>query len=380
MPIESTAMSKLVRSLLALALAAPLHGCTGARFVAQAARGQWSLTQGVPLEQAMAAPETSPRTRRFLEEALRIKSYAAAHGLNVADNYNEFVQLDREYVVYFVNASDALSFTPRAFWFPIVGSFPGLAWFSPDDAREFAEALRAEGLDVNTRGVSAFSTGGWFADPIVSSMFYDHPAALAFLANTLIHESVHATLLIADQQYFNESMAAYVGDTATPDYLARYHQDDPDLTTAYQEAIKLGRQRTDAMVAAYIKLNNLYLSFRSDEQKLARKATILEQLRQSLALEETPNNATLIGYQLYREGSYEFDQLYAACGRSWPQFLQSLSQLRSADFDQPQTSNIGPPVLRLARRGCPPPPVPPALHSKQYRRHKRKAAGRAQPP
>src|SRR5690606_5007973 len=100
-----------------------------------------------------------------------IKAYALENGLAISDNYDEFVALNRPYVVWFVNASHPLAFYPKTFWFPVVGSFPGLGWFDERTARRHAASLQREGWDVSVRGVRAFSTGGWFGDPIVSSMF-----------------------------------------------------------------------------------------------------------------------------------------------------------------------------------------------------------------
>ncbi len=354
-PDHGCAVALLRATLATLALMCCTSGCTMTRFLAQAAAGQWELSGGVTVDSALKDPHTDARTRSFLSEAVRVKRFALKRGLNVEQNYSRFVGLEREYVVYFVNGSDPLSFTPRAFWFPIVGTFPGLGWFHEADARRFARSLEAEGLDVNVRGVSAFSTGGWFSDPIVSSMFYDHPAARGFLVNTLLHESVHATLLIANQQYFNESVASYVGDRLAEEYLATYLGQNRALLAAYDQALKRGKTRADAMVGAYHELNNLYLSFRSDDEKLQRKRSILARLKEELELEQTPNNATLIGFQLYQEGSYEFDQLLGACDHNWQRFLRTLSGLDDADFAAPQTPYIGPPVLRLARAGCPAP-------------------------
>jgi predicted aminopeptidase len=344
--------------LYILVVVVTLSGCTGLRFVIQGAQGQLRLSDGVELAQAIADPNTDARTRRFLQEVQRIKAYARANGLHMHSNYEEFVRLDQDYVIWFVNASEPLAFVPKTFSFPLVGSFPGLSWFCEQDALKFADELKEDGWDVNIRGVRAFSTGGWFSDPIVSSMFAEHPAALGLLVNTLLHESVHATVLVSDQQFFNESLAGYIGNTATPEYLAEYYGPNSTELKLYEDAVQTGEVNTQKLGQAVEELTALYMSPLPDAQKLEHKDRTMHRLQRELELEFLPNNATLIGFQLYHEGTEDFDALYATCGQSWPRFIRATESLRPRHFDAEQTSNIGPTIQRLIGAGCEPLPPP----------------------
>ncbi len=353
-----------------ICLLALLPSCTTVRFLSQAAAGQWRLNKRAePIAELLAKPTTDERTRQRLAQVLSVKAYGDLHGLDMHANYETYVELERPYVVWFVNASHPLAFLPLTFGFPIVGGFPGLSWFDEERAKSFAEQLGAQGWDVHVRGVSAFSTGGWFDDPVLSTMFYEHPAQIGFLANTILHESLHATVLIPNQQFFNESLASFVADTMTPDYLSQAYPDRPHELSLYLQARETSKQMVKVLVSTFEQLNQLYLSTWSDEQKLAEKARVIDELIKRLPFETRPNNATLIGFQLYQEGSAEFEALFAACQRQWPRFIEAVDSLRADHFAEPQTIDIGPTVQRLVDQQCLPLPTtsqPPPL-SKQLR-------------
>lgn len=346
------------RAPLVLSLSFCSSACTTTHFLTQAALGQLELaTDARPIDEAIADPKTDERTRRLLREVLRIKDYGSTYGLDMHENYQEFVQLDRPFVVWFVNASAPLAFYPKTFWFPIVGSFPGLSWFDQEDADEFANELREEGWDVNVRGVTAFSTGGWFDDPIVSSMLFDHPAALGFLVNTVLHESLHATVLVPDQQYFNESLASFVGRELTPPYLTQHYGPESVELREYLAAMERGQLNFELMAQANTELTALYMSTLPPEEKLRRKQAILDELASKVPFEAPPNNATLIGVQLYNEGQAEMEELFARCG-TWQRFIAAAGSLRTHHFGVEQSPQIGPALKALTARGCEPFPIP----------------------
>jgi predicted aminopeptidase len=281
--------------------------CTVSRFLTQAAAGQWHLNRrSQPIDELLAQPTTSAEIRARLGQLEFVKAYGSRHGLLMHKNYRDYIQLDQPYVVWFVNGSHPLAFLPLTFSFPIVGSFPGLSWFDEQRAIEFKERLETRGWDVNLRGVTAFSTGGWFRDPVLSSMYFDHPAQIGYFANTILHESVHATVLVPDQQYFNESLASFVADTMTPPFLAEAYKNSPETRAAYEETRKTGEYIIERLLTTFKELDTVYQSERSDEAKLAAKTKIIDDLMTEIPFPVRPNNATLIGFQLYQEGTKEF--------------------------------------------------------------------------
>jgi predicted aminopeptidase len=344
----------LVKSLLAGCLLWLMSGCTSLHFITQAAAGQIELVGAArPVPEVIADPKTSEHTRKLLSEVVYVKHFAHLNGLKVAGNYDKYVELDRAFPIWYVNASAPLAFRAKTFSFPIVGSFPGLAWFDEEDAKEFADKLKREGLDVNMRGVHAFSTGGWFDDPIVWSMLSRSPSAIGFLVNTVIHESVHATILLKNQQYFNESVASFIADHMTDDYLrARFGPSSPQFTR-YHGDRERSEQRAAELNRWYTRLDAVYKSQLPDAEKLKQKTQIIDELVSSMRLASRPNNATLIGFRLYEVGGDDFSALYTACGRNWRRFLTALSRLSPAAFGAPHRQDFGPVMAAVAGAGCP---------------------------
>jgi predicted aminopeptidase len=366
----------LVRLLCLLCFVIVQPACTSLHFVTQAAAGQLELAGAArPIPEVIADPQTAPRTRELLSEVVYVKRYARLNGLNVAGNYEKYVELAREFPIWFVNASHPLAFRSKTFSFPIIGSFPGLAWFDERDANDFAAKLERSGWDVNVRGVSAFSTGGWFDDPIVWSMLSKSPAAVGFLVNTVIHESVHATVLIKDEQYFNESLASYIADTMTDQYLrARFGASSPELTM-YVDANARSRVRAAELNAVYQALDRVYTSSASPAQKLAQKREIIDGLVASMRLAKRPNNATLIGFRLYQVGGDEFSALYRACAQDWRRFLTAVSRVTPEEFGAPQRQDFGPVMEKVTAAGCPHErfPLSPETHVRWRWRAKQRA-------
>lgn len=362
-----------MRHWVGLVLSLGLCSCTTARFLTQAAAGQWRLNRtAVSIEELESSQTTPKATRERLEQLARVKRYGLEHGLLMHENYRSYIDLHRPYVVWFVNASHPLAFLPLTFNFPIVGSFPGLSWFDESRAVEFKDWVASYGWDVNMRGVTAFSTGGWFEDPVLSSMFYDHPASVGLFANTILHESLHATVLVSDQQYFNESLASFVADTMTPNFLKQAYPTKPELLEVYEETRRTSKELIRKLVWTFQQLNLVYQSPMEDWAKLYIKENVIDQLVEEIPFQERPNNATLIGFQLYQEGTAEFLELYATCDHSWHRFIRAVDSLQPEHFDEPQTLNIGHTVRQLTAAQCKPlPPTRRQPKSKQLTLHDR---------
>jgi predicted aminopeptidase len=282
-----------------------------------------------------------------------VKAFGEAHGLRPTASYDRYADLRRPAAVWVVQACAPLSFDVRRWRFPIVGSIPYLGFFDERAARRYAASLAAEeGLDVDVRGASAFSTLGWFDDPVLSTMIERGEAALGDLANVVLHESVHATLYVNDQSAFNESLASFVADRLTPRWLAAALGPGAPEATAWAAAHERQRARTRRLHDAWVELDALYRSGAADADKRAGKERILAALRAELRIARPINNATLAGYKTYDTGGPAFERLLAACGGSLPRFLRAL---RGAEFERPQQQQLDDVIDRLARGGCPQP-------------------------
>ncbi|MDQ3365564.1 MAG: aminopeptidase [Myxococcota bacterium] len=308
-------MKRLLSVAALLGAVAALGGCLMPRYLAQAAHGQFDLLdRAKPIEEVIADPATPLRTAMLLSTIPEIKAYGRSFGLSVRRNYTHYAALGRPAAVWFVGAADPLKFKPRKWCFPIVGCFAGVGWFDEDDAVKHKLDLEAQGYDAIVRPASAYSTGGWFPDPVLSTMLAGDNSALPELFNVIIHESVHATVLVPDQPFFNESFATYVADTLTDHWiLEKFGRGSPEeLAWSLGQATHLAR--TSRMLDGYNQLKQLYDGPLPRDAKLARKAQIIDELVDDLRLRKRPNNASLTETRVYNGGVAHLIEAHRTCG------------------------------------------------------------------
>jgi predicted aminopeptidase len=330
-----------------------LTGCATTSYLLQAGRGQLQiLTRKRDLAEAIRDPRTPARTRELLRRVASMKAFAKRRGLTPTGSYDEYADLGRPYAVWVVSACEPLRFRNKTWSFPIVGSVPYLGWFHREDAYGLASELRKQGWDVDVRGASAYSTLGWFDDPVLSTMISSGDDALGDLANTVLHESVHATLYVDGQSAFNESLASFVADRITDDYLTETLGPGSEEARAYDRGMEEGLARTVSMHEAYQRLEALFASPGSRDEKLAAKARIYAELGARVHARRPLNNAVLAQFRTYASGEAELGELFAACGRSVPRMMASLRTLRASSFPAPHTTQLREVILPLARGGC----------------------------
>jgi predicted aminopeptidase len=344
---------KLRVTLAGIALASTLTGCLYVQYVSQAANGQLDLlSRGRPIEQVIRDPNTPLRTAMLLAEIPAIKTYGRSYGLNIRENYRKYSRLPRPAAVWFVNAADPVSFKAIPWCFPIVGCFPGLGWFDEDDAIAFKQRLEAEGYDSQARPASAYSTGGWFEDPVLSTMLGGGDDALPELANVILHESVHATVLVPDEQFFNETLAVYIADALTDRWIAiRFGPGSPeDVAWTLGQALSL--PRTARLLATYEQLKAVYDSKQSRQDKLAQKAKLIDELVADLHMRRRPNNASLTEAKLYNGGTDALREAHRACG-DLRALIEATKTLKRDDFKQkkPLQEDLAP-IGRLLADRC----------------------------
>ena len=338
-----------------LALAAFLaltSSCLMTRYLAQGAHGQLEmLGKAEKIEDVIKDPTTPTRTAMLLAAIPEIRKYGQTYGLSIKHNYKHYVWLGRPAAVWFVGAADPLAFKPLRWCFPVAGCFTGLGWFSYEDAIEHRDQMRRKGYDAMARPAGAYSTGGWFHDPITSSMLDDGRDAFAELANVVLHESVHATVFIPDQPYFNEGLAEYVGDAMTDRWLVdRFGADAPEIAS-WQEVQAWRRTRMARLFAAYTELDELYRSERTDADKLTAKAAIIDRLVADLGLWTRPNNASLVELRVYKASYDAFAKVHAACGGDLRHMMKVAGSLKRGDFPKRIADELGP-VLTLLEQRC----------------------------
>jgi predicted aminopeptidase len=347
-------VARVAALLFLVALTPFAPGCTSLAYVSQAAAGQHDLNERAQdIDLLLRDDRVDGHLRSLLSRVSEIKRFGERHGLTATVNYEKFVKVDRDAVVWVVSASEPLRFKSKTWQFPLVGSFNALNWFKRSEADAFAADLRKEGWDVDVRGASAYSTAGYFEDPVLSTMIPRRTEALGGLANTILHESSHATIFVRHQSTLNESVANFVGEHMADLYLEEMLGEDAPETVAYRNAGRIGRAHTALMRAAYNELEAIYASPLPIADKLTKKQVLVTALRARLGPGRAINNATLIQFRTYNSGQTELAHLLDACGGDWPRWVRAVKSLEQTTFAKAQDSNIGAMLAPLVARGCP---------------------------
>ncbi|MDR1180068.1 MAG: aminopeptidase, partial [Spirochaetales bacterium] len=278
--------------------------------------------------------------RLFVERIHDIRRFASQTlGLASNSNYTKYVELDRDYLAAVVSACAKDSFTPYEWWFPVTGSVPYKGFFDEEDAREEAASLREKDLDVWIRRVDAFSTLGWFSDPLYSYM-KNYPVWR--LANLIIHEQLHATVYIKGDSQFNEELAEFVGTEGSALYMIQTFGKDSE-----EYAAMTNREADATAYIAFIKgliaeLENLYSGPHTREEKLRQKELIIQAAQKRFTENYSLlfrgenyrgfstlsiNNAYLGNFRLYYARGDYLKSLYTRSGSDLKKFIAAAKTL-----------------------------------------------------
>jgi len=321
-----------MRFFLPVVALALLSGCESLSYYGQAIGGHFKLmSQAKPIDTWLSDPATPPDLKARLETARGIREFASRE-LHLPDNgsYTTYANLDRRFAVYNVFAAPKFSVDPKPECFPITGCVAYRGFYSEKDANAYADKLREQGFDVYTGGVLAYSTLGWFDDPLLST-FIRYPDAQ--VARLVFHELAHQLVYAKGDTTFNESFAVVVEDEGVRRWL------EPQGRTADLAAFRAEQERKRDL-AARIKdtrerLKAIYASKLTPEQMLEQKKGEFDRLR---ALYPTfvpaePNNAFLVSIALYNEFVPALERVLAASG-SLDKFYERARALAHEDRKQ----------------------------------------------
>ncbi|HKY93171.1 MAG TPA: aminopeptidase [Nevskiaceae bacterium] len=327
-----------MRPTLPLVLATLLAGCAQIGYYAHLATGQASLlSRREPIEKIVADESRDAELRRRLAFVLDARAFAIAR-LHLPDNasYTLYADLQRPYAVWNVIAAREFSLEPVESCFPIAGCVAYRGFYSEERARQWAADLRAQGLDVDVSGTPAYSTLGWFDDPVLNTMMHWSDT---ILVNTVFHELAHQQLYVKGDTTFNESFATFVGDEGLRQFLAAR-----GLADAQAAADRTREEQfTRLVLAARERLAALYAQPLKPEAMREAKRAAFERLRSDYArLRDTAwggdrryegwfsrelNNATLAPFGLYDEFAPAFAALFATSGGDWDAFYAASRKL-----------------------------------------------------
>ncbi len=258
-------------------------GCSSLGYGLQAlAGGAGILARRAPIERVLRRPELPAREREQLELVLALREFSVAE-LGLPDNgsYRSYVRLGREVVTWNVVAAPALSVVPVTWCFPVAGCVSYRGYFRERSARRFAASRARRGEDVTVSGAVAYSTLGWFDDPVLDTFLDDEPWRVAGL---IFHELAHQVVYARDDTAFNESFATAVEELGVERWLATRGSPLGDgERAAYERARSEERVFSGLLLGARAELADLYASALPEAEKLARKRAALDRLAAAIA-------------------------------------------------------------------------------------------------
>jgi predicted aminopeptidase len=267
--------------ILGIFSAIALCGCNSVSYYHHLISGQIAiLNKKQPIKQIVTDPYVSADLKNKLNLVQQVREFAKNElHLPVKHHYLSFVQLDRPFVLWNVYATPEFSFRPKTWCYPFVGCTAYRGYFSQHKAHEYADKLKEQGYDVFTGGVAAYSTLGWFDDPVLSTFIHRSNIKLTAL---LFHELAHQILFVEDDTTFNESFATTVEQEGIRRWLKT--KNSLDSFREYQVDYRRHRQFLQLIATYRNKLDLLYAENMPAVNKRQVKASLFEELRDEYSL------------------------------------------------------------------------------------------------
>ena len=311
-------LKRIFQVLALLLITFLLYNISAVSYGLQQGIGQAKLLWSVrEIDEMLEDPSVEDSVKQKFQLIAAIKKFSDEQlGLSKTDNYTTFYNQKGKPILWTVKASPEFKIEAYKWEFPIAGSFPYKGFFDLEKAKKEENKLKEQGFDTDVNEVSAWSTLGWFRDPILSSMLERSPGRLAEL---IIHESTHATIYIKDSAQFNENLASFIGRKGADQFLAFHYGVNSTERINYQKLLKRKEFFRNYMQEAIVNLSEKYQGMDttlSMEQKRQLKAKWVMELKDGLAKsryydndslaaislkEFQPNNAYFSGFNTYAD-------------------------------------------------------------------------------
>ncbi|HWI14526.1 MAG TPA: aminopeptidase [Burkholderiales bacterium] len=332
-------MSATARRLLLAIACTLIAGCANVGYYVRSMQGQLDIFRRErPIPELVASVQTPAPLREKLETALSIRAFASqALALPDNDSYRRYADIQRPFAVYNVFATPEFSLAPLEWCFPFAGCVKYRGYFSLEEAQRYAAEMTQRGHDVFIGGVPAYSTLGWFADPVLNT-FVNYPRPE--LARLIFHELAHQVAYVRDDSMFNESFAVTVEREGVRRWLD--HEGTAQDRQIYERVQERRRAFTKLVQQHRNTLEALYASDLPAEEKRARKKAVLAELDSAYeALRTTwgvvggadrwfgqrPNNALLASVSIYTQLVPSFEALLRRRGGDLKAFYADVKAL-----------------------------------------------------
>ena len=314
-------------------------GCQTIAYYSQAAKGQAQVLFGQKRISGMVKdPEVSQKLKDRLKLVLDLRKFARNElKMNPKGNYLKYRNLNRKYVLWVVYAAPPLSVKLKTWWYPVAGKFTSRGFFAEADARKFAADLQEEGMDVYVGGAPAYSTLGWFNDPVLNT-FIHYPDA--DLAELIFHELAHHHLFVSGDATFNESFATAVAQIGVARWLKTNR--GTEQHDVYLARCDRRHNLSELLAVSRSNLKKLFSSNKTEQEKREGKKELIAALKKDLvALSEsdpayrklavwarrTINNAVLGARSVYHRHVPAFYALYEQNDQDMEAFLKEVEKI-----------------------------------------------------
>jgi len=316
-----------------------LSACSGPGYYVQAISGQWKLMHArQDIQSLLDDPETSSELSNQLKTVDEIKAFAEGIlDLPTNGNYSSYVEINADAVVWNVVATDEFSLAAKNWCFPVAGCVPYRGFFKQEKAESSAARLRKKAMDVFVSPAIAYSTLGWFSDPLLSTMLTGSDIRLSAY---LFHELAHLRLYIKDDADFNEGYASFVEHAGIQAWLESTRQQDKLLQ--WQQLQNAEQDFSSLVQKVRGELARLYRSTDTEAEKRKQKARVLRTFELSHAqlinekwngqqyyagwFESPVNNARLALYNAYAGNQCAFQVLFKQAEGDMGKFHQLAEQ------------------------------------------------------
>lgn len=330
----------IISILLLLVVLSTLTSCSPIYVLRAAYVESGILLRRQDIADVLANPATTDAERQKLSTVAKAREFAISIGLTPGESFTKYSRVDGDVLAWVLMASRPDAFELRTWWFPIVGSVPYKGFFSKESAEKEGKLFAEKGYEYFIRGTDAFSTLGWFNDPVLSTIL-KHPDVR--IANTIIHESVHATVWIPNYVDFNETFANFVGAQGALDfYRSLEKQCAPQCSPEVQAQTRIAqaeylREFEFAAVVdqLYSELKELYSSQLSRDEKLLKREEVfarhivpLRQKYPKMRAFQQLNNAEIMQLRVYLTDLELFRALFEKSRGEWPVFLAEIGKIK----------------------------------------------------
>ncbi|HUF76836.1 MAG TPA: aminopeptidase [Longimicrobiales bacterium] len=337
-------------ALAALSLAASCMACSPVYVVKAGIAEMQILRARQPIHRVINDSATDADTRAKLSYVLEARQFAAQElGIDVGESYTMYTELERDTLALVVSAAPKDQLGSVTWWFPIVGRVPYRGFFSEEDALEAAADLEADGYDTYVRPTAAFSTLGWFNDPLLSTALRTDDVEVV---TTVLHELAHQHLFVPGHVDFNESFANFVGRVAAIQFFCTREGGGPDTVRCQRAQARWRDYQRFSVFIDELRTELEWLYYRPEhsyEEKLTQREEVFAEARRRFAEEVQPtlealtfqgflttpmNNATLLGRLFYYNRLPDFDALLEQHGGSLTSVLAEL-RARAGEVEDP---------------------------------------------